>query len=1540
MKRLSILFISLLFSIFAMSQPFSTIANGESGLSVRTNLNNLINYVNDLGWKVQFSSDKEGWHDSYVVGDYYIRFSTDYGDTYTNPVLIFDGQTVIDSLDMNNNGIINMQPGINVNDAVTLGQMMDSLSLAGGYDSIRYNDGFLRAYSAGSIRDSTRIYTGNLYFFADEGLQGAPPTLKHTIDHTMPMFISEGADVTDLGDGTVGITYGEAILKTANEDHADLKWVKVPADTLTITPEENIILYIDYNNGSPVYAARQSTPGYFYMNWDKLPFATVVNRNDKIIINDIKSAATNSVYKNTLSQLNYEPIRYLGGLIAAETDTRKITVSAGAILRGNKYEGVATINTNTGSTFTRMYYTTGSGWTRTDGQTTVSNSQYNDISTGLATLTSSPERWANKWLFYVMDNPNYWILIEGQTAFTSLAAAEAGGLPAILPPEVSPFYAGALLVAKIIVSGNETNIIKIQNPFTTVFQTAAASSHNNLSDLQLANNAVTYGHISDQSQTLYGEKSFMTSPLIPPPDPGDSTLRAANTLFVLREIANNTFLYTDEEAQDAVGGILDNGTIGDIIFTYDDGTPKISGIVKDDSHDHVISNVDGLQDALNAKQATITGAASTVVSSNLSGNMALISNSSGKIAASATVSSTELGYLDGVTSGVQDQIDALPTFLDIPAYITDLDSTGFEIDTSQVDGLLQFVINNAPSGGDPGESLWTNLNDTAIYYANNVGIGTNQPSSKLSVFDNDANNGVATFYNSGNGVGIVSGSGSAKYPLMIFNTTSDLLFSINGDGKMNLPKYAGGTFDGTASKYLTINSVGEVVTVNPPAAGSSIWTDAGTYAHLNGYEDIYMPYTKSLSFRNSSANVTGNNVFSIGATSTQLTFKGGVNSWELATMNIGADAYTGYIGLKGRLISDYGGSSAVETDATQIGIFSANGFTKNAFTGGGALLFSENDTHATPGSGYGSLKVKTDGKIYFKNDGGTEYDLTEVGSGGDMVYPGAGIPLSTGSSWGTSITNNSANWNTAYNDKINSASFNSGTLTLTQQDAGTVTVSLDGRYLTGNQTITLSGDLSGSGTTSIDATIASGAVEAGMLNNNIISGKSALTSGLASTDELLVSDAGTVKRMDVSVLQDYMQSNLSFDSGGSMVYPAAGIAVSSGTGWGTSITNNSANWNTAYSDKINSAAFNTSTGVVTLTQQDAGTVTVDIDGRFPTVPGSLSATYPIPYFNNSPTTLAESNLTVNATHGGLTNSINQTSVYSANIINTSSSGLGLFVRGGGSSSNIMQLNDYANTPRFAFRGDGAMFAPNLGKGTTDSIVYWDHTNGELLRGVAPSGGSSLWTEDTNGITYTVSGKNVGIGTASSSLYKLNIQGDTYSSGSMILNGAFYGMNGVQTNYIATTSMSFTATGANPEYGDAGDLYLKNDSSLYYSRPSGIEFDLTGIKQRVLNGSKNASFTHNAELASIGAYTLSTSNAVTVSIHNLASGMQGTIYLAITTNPSSITVNTYSDAGSTGLTEVVLGNAIDNTASKSTSITYTCVNNGTNTLVYLIYEQQQ
>lgn len=81
-------------------------------------------------------------------------------------------------------------------------------------------------------------------------------------------------------------------------------------------------------------------------------------------------------------------------------------------------------------------------------------------------------------------------------------------------------------------------------------------------------------------------------------------------------------------------------------------------------HDGTVSNtefgfLDGvtsaIQTQINSKQATITGAATTIVTSDLTASRAAISNSSGKIAVS-TVTDTELGFVSGVTSAIQTQL--------------------------------------------------------------------------------------------------------------------------------------------------------------------------------------------------------------------------------------------------------------------------------------------------------------------------------------------------------------------------------------------------------------------------------------------------------------------------------------------------------------------------------------------------------------------------------------------------------------------------------------------------------------------------------------------------------------------------------------------------------------------------------------------------------------------------------------------------------------------------------------------------------------------
>lgn len=111
-----------------------------------------------------------------------------------------------------------------------------------------------------------------------------------------------------------------------------------------------------------------------------------------------------------------------------------------------------------------------------------------------------------------------------------------------------------------------------------------------------------------------------------------------------------------------------------------------------------------------------------------------------------------------------------------------------------------------------------------------------------------------------------------------------------------------------------------------------------------------------------------------------------------------------------------------------------------------------------------------------------------------------------------------------------------------------------------------------------------------------------------------------------------------------------------------------------------------------------------------------------------------------------------------------------------------------------------------------------------------------------------------------------------------------------------------------------------------------------LTQTVSNGDKTASFTHDASVASIGNYNLSTTGAVVISIHNLSSGKQGTIFIDVgASNPSSVTIAGYTDAGSTAISA---GNTrgsttISTTANEMSTCTYTCASDGTNLELILI-----
>jgi len=106
---------------------------------------------------------------------------------------------------------------------------------------------------------------------------------------------------------------------------------------------------------------------------------------------------------------------------------------------------------------------------------------------------------------------------------------------------------------------------------------------------------------------------------------------------------------------------------------------------------------------------------------------------------------------------------------------------------------------------------------------------------------------------------------------------------------------------------------------------------------------------------------------------------------------------------------------------------------------------------------------------------------------------------------------------------------NSGGNQDTSGNAATATKLATARsFTTSGDVVVASTNFDGSGNFTAAATIQANAVEGSMLNNNVISGQTDIGAAIASTDEFLISDNGTLRRTDASRLTTFLQSALTF----------------------------------------------------------------------------------------------------------------------------------------------------------------------------------------------------------------------------------------------------------------------------------------------------------------------------------------------------------------------------------------------------------------------------
>ena len=240
--------------------------------------------------------------------------------------------------------------------------------------------------------------------------------------------------------------------------------------------------------------------------------------------------------------------------------------------------------------------------------------------------------------------------------------------------------------------------------------------------------------------------------------------------------------------------------------------------------------------------------------------------------------------------------------------------------------------------------------------------------------------------------------------------------------------------------------------------------------------------------------------------------------WETISASSGTvTSVSGGTGLTGTVTST--GSINVDYSGTDNIVLAATEATGAAPTDGSSILISDDSDNV--------VKYVNIQDLPFSNNSGT---VTSVGLTAGSLIDISGGPITSSGNITVNVDLSELTDMTAAMVAADEFVVLDGTAQR-RKAASEIPLSIfnnDSGFITGNQSITFTGDVTGSGTTSVALTIASSAVEASMLNNNVISGKTALTSGLASTDELMVSDGGTIKRMDVSVLETYMQDNLTF----------------------------------------------------------------------------------------------------------------------------------------------------------------------------------------------------------------------------------------------------------------------------------------------------------------------------------------------------------------------------------------------------------------------------
>jgi len=401
-------------------------------------------------------------------------------------------------------------------------------------------------------------------------------TLQGNIDIVQSAGHTQGSTITSgTSDNTIDVAIGEGYIRKDDSHESRLMAFEHPAVTeLALTTTAINYVGVEFNSGNPQAVIRTT------YNWNlhnEFPLGNVVSVSGILHIENAPQEIEDSTSLTLERLFRTQPRQrdiLTGGLALAESadNNRNLSLSAGAVWDRLTQFIIGAVDTSASNTFDAFYFD-GGDWITDFSRTTWPNTQFNDITSGLVTMTNN--RYAVLW-FYVKADGDL-DMVYGTAQYTSEAAAEDEPEPS--SPDV--IVAQGLLVGRLIFQKSKTIAELVENAFETAFAGSLATDHGNLTGL--ADDDHLQYILEDGTRAFSGNQSFGSNDITSVGEITATSGSVTNTGGT--ELTYNSAEFSNSLTVSGVPVRTDAPGVGNLDNVVEDTSPQLGGNLDAQSND-------------------------------------------------------------------------------------------------------------------------------------------------------------------------------------------------------------------------------------------------------------------------------------------------------------------------------------------------------------------------------------------------------------------------------------------------------------------------------------------------------------------------------------------------------------------------------------------------------------------------------------------------------------------------------------------------------------------------------------------------------------------------------------------------------------------------------------------------------------------------------------------------------------------------------------------------------------------------------------------